>query len=378
MENNLTKEQLQAATEIGNAYAASKGKSTLKEVLEPIKEGLNSTSTTMRDVATMQARATVEELSVLILKQELFTTPQFDYMNVVDVFNDGVVKEGNGKLYDFKNDFGSDVYNAEEFIPDAYTKTSVDEFTIQMYTKSGSQLQLSPQGYQFRKSIIYNQAKWIPYFKTGNLSAFIAMLQDEMTKSWRYFIFDKIMKRITSTGADKIGKEITSQATNAFDAWMDFLKVIRQMTTADTAFNQKQTQKNVMASNPADLLIFAHPDNIQTLQSGIKSQLFNAQFLDFKSVLNESNFINAGKKITNAGDSSQLIGVENDYYIPKNTIYVVHKNAIKHFNQLTEIATTFYARNLAIEWEFHKWGALDFLPWGQCFKFTCAALDETP
>lgn len=369
---NINETNLEKARATADEYAKSKGKSSIDEVLEPIKENLNSSDATKQQLGAMEGRKVVEELTMLLLRQELFTTPDADYMSFVETFKDGEVQEGNGKLYDFNNAFGSDTYQATEFIPDEYTKTSVDEYTIQMYSGKDT---LSAQGYQFRKSLIFNKSKWIPFFKQGNLTTFIAQLEAQLYKVWRYYIFDKIMNKITGTAPAKV---VNSTADNAFDGWIDFLKVVRQMETLDKQFNYKSAQANLMLSKPSDLLIFAHPDNIQTLQSGIKSQLYNAQFLDFKSILDGSNFINAGKKLKNVGDATQQIDVDDDYYIPKNTVYVIHKDALRHFTQLDEIATQFYARNLAIEVEMHKWGALDILPWGQMFKFTCAALDTTP
>lgn len=372
-------EALSKAKGIADIYAKSQGKESITDITEPIKENLNSSDSNLNALGRMQARGTVEQLSMLLLRQELFTVPDFEYMQVVDVFNDGEVKEGNGKQYNFKNNFGSDKYISTEFIPETYTKTSVDQFFIKMYNENAGEKELTSQGYQFRKSIIYQQDQWIPYFKMGNLVEFIAMLQKELYTSWRYFIFHKIMKRIKGEEGTAIAKQITSTADNAFDAWNDFLKAVRAMTTADIDFNYSANQDNLMSTNPSDLLVFAHPDNIQTLQSGIKTQLFNAQFLDFKGILNESNLVNVGKVLTNTEAQDKQVSVDKTtYYIPKNTIYVVSKKAIKHFSQLSEVATQFYARNLAMEFELHKWGALDFLPWGQAFVFKCDALDTTP
>lgn len=372
----ITKEQASKARTIANEYAKELGKQDISEVVEPIQANLNG-SEVQQELGRVAARAVVENLTKLILRMELFKTPNPDYMDrVLGYFNDGVVKEGNAKLYRFNNATGVSTYVNTQFVPSALTTTDVDEFKIGMYTDAQG-LTLTAQGYQFRKTLVFTEPQWIPYFKSGNLVQFIAELEANMYLSWKIYMFDKLMTLITKTTSG-IGKQITGSTPNAFDAWaLDILPEIRKMTTLSKTYNYNQTNTNLMLTNPSDLLIFAHPKTIQTLESGIKSQLFNAKFLDLKGILDESNFIDAGLKLT-VGTESNKVDVQSTYYIDETKIYVVSKHAIKHFTQIDRIETAFYGRNLATEFTMHKWGALDFLPWGQAFVYTNTNLNTLP
>lgn len=372
----INKEQASKARQIADEFAIENGKESIDDIINPIKNNLNG-SEVQRELGRVAARNTVEQLTKLILRMELFTTPNPDYMDrVLGYFNDGVVKEGNAKIYRFNNPTGNSAYVNSEFVPTALTTTDVDEFSIGMYTSTAGNT-LTAQGYQFRKTLVYTENQWIPYFKSGKLMEFIAELQDNMNKSWKMNMFNRVMTLITTSG--NIDKAVNGTAANAFDAWAtEILPEIRKMTTLSSTYNANSANTNLMLTNPKDLLIFAHPKTIQTLESGIKSQVFNAKFLDLKGILDEDNFIDAGLKLTIPNSENTKITVGSSYYIEETKIYVVSKHAIKHFSQIDRIETAFYGRNLATEFTMHKWGAIDFLPWGQCFVYTNANLNTLP
>lgn len=373
----ISKEQAKKARSVADEFARESGKESIEDIINPIQANLNG-SEVQQEMGRVAARGVVENLTKLILRMELFTTPNPDYMDrILGYFDDGVVKEGNAKIYRFNNPTGNSTYDNTEFVPSALTTTDVDEFTIGMYNQSSGNNTLSSQGYQFRKTLVFTEPQWIPYFKSGKLIEFIAELQENMYKTWKMNMFHRVMDLITKTSSG-IGKQINGTASDAFGAWsQEILPEIRKMTTLSKTYNYNQTNTNLMLTNPSDLLIFANPKTIQTLEGGIKSQLFNAKFLDLKGILDESNFIDAGLKLV-VGDESTKISVGSDYYIPENKIYVVSKQAIKHFSQIDRIETAFYGRNLATEFTMHKWGAIDFLPWGQAFVYTNTHLNTLP
>lgn len=153
---SLTEKQLKDARKIADQYAKSVGKNSIDEVVNPIREGLESKDTVQVELAKSAARGTVEALTKLILRQEIFTVPEAGYMDIVNTFDDGVLKEGNAKLYDFYNPSGHDTYQANEFIPTGFNSPDVTEFSIKMYDAGGA---LSTQAYQFRKSLVYTDTK---------------------------------------------------------------------------------------------------------------------------------------------------------------------------------------------------------------------------
>ena len=372
----ISKEQAKKARSVADEFARTNGHESIEDIINPIQANLNG-SEVQQEMGRVAARAVVENLTKLILRMELFTTPNPDYMDrILGYFDDGVVKEGNAKIYRFNNPTGNSTYSNSQFVPTALTTTDVDEFTIGMYNQTGTGNTLSSQGYQFRKTLVFTEPQWIPYFKSGKLIEFIAELQENMYKTWKMNMFHRVMNLIT--GANHIHKQVSGTAQDAFGCWsQEILPEIRKMTTLSSNYNAGSTNTSLMLTNPSDLLIFANPKTIQTLEGGIKSQLFNAKFLDLKGILDESNFIDAGLTL-NVGDESQKISVGTNYYIGENKIYVVSKQAIKHFSQIDRIETAFYGRNLATEFTMHKWGAIDFLPWGQAFVYTNNNLNTLP
>lgn len=374
-------EQMKQAKHIADTYAKSIGKNDIKEVIEPIVKGLNSNDTVQIDIATKLARGTVEELTTLILKQEIFTTSDAGYMEFVNRFSDGVVKEGNGKLYDFNHLSSHDSYDPTEFIPTAVSGTNVSEFQIQMYSKNaGGQNQLNQaQAYQFRKPLVIIESNWIPYFKSGKLTQFIAQLQAQIDRSWKIYLFDKIARKISGLDCKK---KITGVGANAYECWSDeILPEIRKMLTLSEEYCYDKQGEYAELSTVSELMIFAHPKTIQALQSGIKAQLFNAKFLDLKGLVDAENFIDMGREITidhTNPDTKVRVMPNANYYIPENKIIVLSKKALKHFSQIDRVASTYYGRNMATEIVLHKWGAMDFLPWGQCFVYTNNNLNKLP
>ncbi|WP_300351384.1 hypothetical protein [Clostridium sp.] len=125
------------------------------------------------------------------------------------------------------------------------------------------------------------------------------------------------------------------------------------MTRLSKDYNYNQSNTNLLATEPKDLLVFASSKTIQTLQSGIKSQLFNVQFLDIKGLVDAENFINLGKKLT-LGTTSQKVTTENEEYVNDNTVIVIAKDAIKHFSQVDTVETQFFAENLSTLIVKHK------------------------
>ena len=362
------------ANKIAEEYAKQQGK-TLKEVIEPITSALNSDNENTRQLGVLNAKKVVEDLTTLMLRQEIFANKTSSYMtNFLSYFDDGMVNEGNGKLYDFNNATGVDTWNKNSFIPTAFTTTDVDEFSIVMYGANGT---LSDQGYQFKKPQVYSEKNWIPYFRAGNLSGFIAQLHSLIEHSWNLFIYDKLIRKITDTNK-KPAKQITGTATNAFDCWAtEILPAIREMTTDSVDFNYNSASKVLMSTSPEDLIVVASAKTIQTLQSGIKSQLFNAKFLDIKGLVDTENFFNPGKKLT-IGDNSTRITNTTENYINDNTVIVLSKKSIKHFKQVQNVGVQGFADNMSTLIVKHVWGAMDWLPWGQAFIYTNNNLNTLP
>lgn len=369
-------ENAKKAKETADEYAKSRGKSNINELTEEIREGLNSGNEVREELAKAQARAILADLTKLILKQEYQSTESFGYLDFVNYFDDGVVKEGNSKMYQHGLATGKTSWQLNKWIPDAHTAKTLDKHVISIYTDA-SGLNLTPQAYQFKKNQTIEESQYIPYFKAGNMGAFISDLYKQIDETYKMFIFDKIATLITSSTP---AKTVSGTATNAFECWVkEILPLVEDMKTASSDFNYKSGCKVLRASNQADIKILVNPKVLTTLKSGIESQVFNAKLFEGGGVLDISNFINLGKKFT-VGDQDTPISVESTtYYIPENTIYIINtKNCIKHIKQVQAVESQFFAENLTTNIVKHVWGAVDFLPWAQIVKYTSNKLNELP
>lgn len=368
-----TERQKKAYTTADN-YAKSKGYSSIDDMMNNIKDGLNSNDINTFDLTLYKARGVVEDLSMLILRQELYSIPQATYMSsFISMFSDGYVTEGNAKQYILDKPTGKDTWSRDSWIPEGTTTTSVDQFVIKMYESKNT---LSQQAYQFKKPITFISEEWIPFFKSGNLGAFISHLQNQITQTKEIFLFDLIAKKITS---HSFKKTISGTAENAFDCYVnEILPAVGEMITYSNDFNLVSSQTSLGLSNPSDLIVIAHNKTIQTLRNGIRTQLFNAQLFNFANVLDESNIINLGRKMK-VGTTEEDITVDTGYYVDENTIIVLNKkNSLKHWKQVNRVETQSFAQNMSTTIVSHEWGALDILPWGQGFKYTNANLNRMP
>lgn len=372
-------EQLLKDREIGDSVSRKTTNPTTGKNFSNIDELSNTARDLMNGDASDRltgmrlARGVVQDLLQLCLYQEIEGNRLPGYMEFANRFDDGFIAEGNAKEYIFSNDLGMDTWKPEQFIPEKATKTNVDSYVIQMY--DSSKTLNTKQAYQFMKAKTITESAWLPYFKSGKLANYIAILRDEVRRVYSYYKFDKIATKITSSTP---AKTIKGTATNMFDCFVkEILPTIREMTTLNSKFNYTATNKNLQFANPKDLYLIANGDVIQQLQSGIKTQLFNAQLLDYGNVLNEMNIINLGNKIT-VGNGDTPISVSDTPYVDKNTIWIVHKDAIKHVLQIERSESQSFAMNMAIQLVLHVWGACDILPWGMIVKYTNNNLTTMP
>lgn len=381
MSSKMTDEQLKETKKIADDIAKTTVNSTTGETFKDIKDLQNTANDLMRSSNIVEqqrgmeiARGAVKDLLLLCLYQQIEGNKLPGYMDFANKFDDGYIENGNSKQYMFSNDTGVDSYQETEFVPSAVTNTSVDSFIIQMYSAGG--VLNANQAYQFRKPKSITEAQWIPYFKAGKLAEFIGILRNEIHRVYSYYKFNKIATKITTSTP---AKTIEGTATNMFDCFVkEVLPTIREMTTLNSKFNYDVRNKNLTAAAPEDLMLIANGKVITQLSAGIKTQLFNQQLLDYHNLLDSMNIVNLGNKIVVPEDVNTPISVEDTPYVDEETIWIVHKDALKHVLQIDRTESQSFAANMVIQLYLHVWGALDILPWGQIVKYHNANLMTMP
>lgn len=362
--NKLMADELAKSKEFGAADA--------KDLLAGIQSDLNSNSNVRKSNGRILAKEFTAKLLLLCLYQEIENNPNLGYMDFANKFDDGEINEGNSKEYIASKLTGNDSFRPDMFIPAKVSTKSVESHVIQMYDAAGT---LNKNAYQFKKSQTIQESLWIPYFKSGSLSSFINEITEQLHKVFTIYKFDKVATKITSS---KFQKQIVGTATNMFDAISgEFLPALRDMLYLNSEFNFSASSLFLQDNNMDDLIIIMSSGNVQRIRSGIKSQLYNAQFLGVDKELSDANIISLGNKIT-IGNEDVDMSVSNIPYCDDNTIYVVSKKALRHVNQINRSESQAWTENMTIQLTLHVWGALDILPWGQCFKYTNPNLSVLP
>lgn len=362
------------ATDLAHKLAKSRGYDNAKQLMENTSAQINNKDIVAQSEGLRQARDFTQSLLLLCLNQSIEQFSNLSYMDFVNIFDDGYVNNGNSKEYIATKPTGNDTFIAEKFIPAKVSVKSVEKHIIQMYSSAGT---LGTQAYQFKKSLTIQESLWLPYFKSGKLGEFINNLQNQLMDSFKMFKFDKIAKLITGSNTT-YAKTITGTAPDMFEAiTTELLPNIRNMTLLNSQYNKDSNSKYIQTTDLSDLMVIMSPKNLTTLESGLKTQLFQAKLLNVGSVLDASNIILLGNQLT-IGTGDDVISVSDDAYVDDNTVYVISKNAIKHIAQLNRVESQAWAENMTLQYTFHVWGAVDFLPWGQCFKYTNSKFANLP
>ena len=346
--------------EVAQKYAESKGKKSIGEITSRANELMESDNAIDRALGRAIAQQTVQDLLLLCLRQEIMDNPLPDYMNLTERVFDGWMTEGNQKEYVADIDTGVSSYSNTPFVPSAQTMQKLEQWTLQIYTKSGnSQPTLSPQAYQFKKEQTLPVNEWLPYFKKNALNEYITKKQQSLNRAYKIFIYNKLCSIIT----DKTkGKVITGTATNLYDALLELAPEIDGMLMYNYEYNNEQQSKVPYTAQSKDILIFTSKKVRSAIINGVKAQVFNANFIGTSErTYTYDNVKCLGNKVTQQDQATiNEVGTE---WLDDNTIIVVDISRIKHIIQIDENATQGFAANLTEYLAKHVWGVIDIMPW---------------
>ena len=360
--------------EVAQKYAESKGKKSIGEITSRANELMESDNAIDRALGRAIAQETVQDLLLLCLRQEIMDNPLPDYMNLTERVFDGWMTEGNQKEYVADLDTGTSSYSNEPFVPEHQTMQKLEKWTLQIYTKQGASVQLSPQAYQFKKEQTLPINEWLPYFKKNALNEYITKKQQSLNRAYKIFIYNKLCTLITKKTD---GKVINGTATNLYDALLELAPEIDGMLFYNYKYNADQTTKLPYAANSKDILIFTSRKVRSAIINGIKAQSFNAQFVGTSErTYTYDNVKCLGDKVTQSDQST--VNTVGDEWLDDNTIIVIDISRIKHIVQIDENATQGFAANLTEYLAKHVWGVIDILPWCKKIVYTNTNLRSIP
>ena len=346
--------------EVAQKYAESKGKKSIGEITSRANELMESDNAIDRALGRAIAQETVQDLLLLCLRQEIMDNPLPDYMNLTERVFDGWMTEGNQKEYVADLDTGVSSYSNTPFVPSAQTMQKLEKWTLQIYTKQpGGQVQLSPQAYQFKKEQTLPVNEWLPYFKKNALNEYITKKQQSLNRAYKIFIYNKLCTIITDKSK---GKVINGTSQNLYDALLELAPEIDGMLMYNTEYNNEQTSKVPYTAQSKDILIFTSKKVRSAIMNGIKSQVFNAQFVGTSERTYTYDNVKCLGNIVTQGNQDTVNTIGNEW-LDDNTIIVIDISRIRHIVQIDENATQGFAANLTEYLSKHVWGVIDILPW---------------
>ena len=344
--------------EVAAAYAKSKGRNSIGEITQEANAMMASENPAERAIGKAIAQQTVQDLLLLCLRQEIMDNPLPDYMNLTERVFDGWMTEGNQKEYVADLDTGTSTYSNTPFVPSQQTMQKLEKWTLQIYTKQGASVQLSPQAYQFKKEQTLPVNEWLPYFKKNALNEYITKKQQSLNRAYKIFIYNKLCELIVAEN----GKVIQGQANNLYDALLELAPEIDGMLMYNHEYNKEQQSKLAYTSKASDILIFTSKKVRSAIMNGVKAQVFNANFIGTSErTYTYENVKCLGNRVTQ-GDQNTINTIGNEW-INDNTIIVVDISRIKHIIQIDENATQGFAANLTEYLAKHVWGVIDIMPW---------------
>ena len=370
----MSKDLKETNKEVAAAYAKSKGRNSIGEITREANAMMASENPAERAIGKAIAQQTVQDLLLLCLRQEIMDNPLPDYMNLTERVFDGWMTEGNQKEYVADIDTGVSSYSNTPFVPSAQTIQKLEKWTLQVYTKQGSNVQLSPQAYQFKKEQTLPVNEWLPYFKKNALNEYITKKQQSLNRAYKIFIYNKLCNLIVS---ETTGKVINGTATNLYDALLELAPEIDGMLFYNYKYNAEQQSKVPYAAQSKDILIFTSRKVRSAIINGIKSQVFNAQLVGTSErTYTYDNVKCLGDKVTQTDQST--VNTVGDEWLNDNTIIVIDISRIRHIIQVDENATQGFAANLTEYLSKHVWGVIDIMPWCKKIVYKNSNLRSIP
>ena len=359
--------------EIANEVAKKSGYNNAKEMVDSVGSKLRSTDAGTRALAEFESGTIVETLLQLVLKQELMDHPLPNYFNIAEKMFDGFLNEGNAKEYVVDNETGITTFADTKFVPEEQTKKDVERYVLQLYQADGT---LQPKAYKFIKDQTIPMGKWIPYFKSGNLNAYISKLQQSLNKTYKMFAYQRFCEEVVAEN----GKIIEDQSDNLYDALMKLFVEINHLMEYNKNYNINTNSKQMYAPRWEDIKIFCSRAVKTYIQNGIRTQLFNAQFFGPEGrTITPEMLITLGDKIDVKNTNNQTVIQNTDQeWIDDTKIIVMDISRIKHIVQLDQAGAQFFQRNLTTYMSKNVWGVVDTLPWAKKIVFKNSNLRAIP
>lgn len=295
------------------------------------------------------------------------------------------VSNGNSWEYVFKIGTGMGTYNPAAFVPGGQTAKLLNGFTISYKNTTG--IDTTHGSFELFKEFTDNSVEWIYYFVDGKLSQYITSMIEDMEEQFTINMFNRAATLWTdSTNPGKRGKVVTSNATNLFDALVEFLPLVDKMTqynsfgNVSTIEDTNGTQWNnaIHPVNPEDIIILGSTNVISYIKNGIQSQMFNYQLLGTNvGNIKPEQFIALGTKITQTNSETANVDTDTDW-INDTTLFAIDISDMRYTEWVSLTGSQFYPTNRTLYMNKLVRGNLSYMPWCKKLTFNFTSVTNIP
>ena len=346
----------------------------LKELYANIQDQLNSKNEATRNKGLRAGAQFVAQLTQMVLKQSIehigLSLGRFD---IIKHFRNESFNEGNSAQFILPLNTGTESYSDTPFVPNAHTDPLIEFKQIDFFKPNGD---LSDNAYQYHKPLSIRAHEWVPYFKANTLSDFIATIRAHMSESIQMLKVASAQKFIKELDPSKKVQDNTSK--DAFEAFITFFEHVQNCYDFNTAYNFKDTSKNVKPAERESLVMFINKKTLNILKNGIKTRMFNQELFSLESLFSPENIVSVGAVLEHNTNSSTAITVAVGDVVADNEIKVVDKRGLLQFSKLFFSGEQLYNQNMTLQLDMHYWYKLDNLDWYKAFKYTSDALKVIP
>lgn len=392
--NDIINEKLEAtANEVANKYGFETG----EDLVNNITHNLTNEDVVKSADATRAAGDLISKLSLVLYQQTIYdnlgTSSVYRWVNKFEKDN---LPFGNSRQLGQTVLTGAGVYDANAWVPQNSTDPQYnDTFYIKFLKDDGRTL--ATNSYKYKKSLTLQQHNWTYYFTSGKLSELISKIRSEMSETFELFVaqqYQKIIKNLASgtaqvtianageNGSNLKLKKITSTATDTFQAMLDLLKELTNITEDVNQFTIASDSTNIRPVRIDNLVIFIPKALKAKFRSGILSRLPSSGEFAYDKIFSENNTFVSGLELSeimtaNNGNTTAITVTQNTF-LDDNTIVVLEKDALIHTFVIKQLESQYYGENLNTQLTQHSWGNFAVNPFKRGFVFKCTNLLTDP
>lgn len=390
----IKKEILEYGNNKADEIAQDLGYDSGQDLVDQVGPKLKSNDSYTRTQATRAAGTFVAKLSLVLFEQIIYdalgTSKVYSWVNK---FNGPTLTYGNSIQFNQTALTTAGSYDKSKWIPDAVTEPYIDTFSGQMYKNDGS---LADNAYQYKKSLSLEPKTWMPYFASGKLAEVIGKITSEMNETYTMFVANKLQQiikgladgsaQVATANAGLNGsalklKKIDSNASDSFEALVELMGHIADLTGDVNTITIANDSTNLMAVDLNDLVVFIPKKLIAKFRSGVMSRLPSSGEFNYEKIFNSDRVVASGAELstiqTNANNVITLVNNATPF-LSDTKIVVLEKRAIQHCFVVKEHESQYFAENMIQQLTHHMWGFLCVIPFAKGFVFECQNLLTDP